>query len=270
VTEQKITIPYRTVDGSAKAGQDYANTKGTLTVEPGQTTATIKVPIIRDKLTESGENFFVKLGTPTSPAGASIAKATGEVVINDGGGETPSEPGVPTIAAPAKIVGAVVVRITGQAAAGAAVELWGVPVGSEGDLEKITTTEAGEDGTYSFSRWIGRGYRLAAKAGGLMSGEVTVTVQQDPVFVASSPSKGKLYLAVQGNPRGPAQTVIVQKLVNGKWVNTWRGITDSKNLWKVTVNAASRSTVSLRAFVAGHTPDGLLPGYTAVHRVKIK
>jgi hypothetical protein len=103
-----------------------------------------------------------------------------------------------------------------------------------------------------------------------MSGEVTVTVQQDPVFVASSPSRGRLYLAVQGNPRGPAQIVIVQKLVNGKWANTWRGTTASNNLWKVTVNQPSRSTVSLWAFVAGYTPDGLLPGYTTTHRVTIR
>ncbi len=279
-TEQKITIPYWTVDGSAKAGQDYASTKGTLSIDPGTTTATIKVPIINDKMKEGNENFWVKLGTPTSPAGATIAKNAGEVIINanDGGsgGETPgepggpAEPGAPTIDAPAKIVGAVAVPITGQAAAGATVELWGAPMGDDSDLKMITSTEADEDGNYSFSRWIGQGYRFATQANDLNSEEVNVTVQQNPVFVASSPSKGKLYLAVQGNPRGPAQTVIVQKWVNGAWVNAWRGTTGSNNLWKATVNAASKSSVSLRAFVAGYTPDGLLPGYTATHRVTIK
>ncbi len=275
-TEQAIKIPYWTADGSAKAGQDYSSTKGTLTIDSGRTTATIKVPIIDDKLKESGENFFVKLGTPTSPAGATIAKGSGEVIINANGAGTPGEPGgpgapgAPTIEAPAKVVGSVAVPITGETSDGAAVELWGAPMGSEADLEKITTVEADADGRYSVSRWIGQGYRFAAKVGDLMSAEVNVIVQQNPVFVASSPSKGKLHLAVQGNPRGPAQIVIVQKMVNGAWVNTWRGTTGSNNLWKVTVNAASRSSVSLRAFVAGYTPDGLLPGYTTAHRVKIK
>jgi hypothetical protein len=53
-------------------------------------------------------------------------------------------------------------------------------------------------------------------------------------------------------------------------VNAWRGTTGSNNLWKATVNWKTKSTVSLRAFVAGYTPEGLQPGYTATKRITIK
>jgi hypothetical protein len=280
-TEQAIKIPYYTVNGSAKAGEDYAETKGTLTIDAGTTSTFIKVPVINDKYKEGNENFYVKLGTPTSPYGASIAKGTGEVIIkaNDGGsgsepgGEDPGgedpQPGAPSIKVPSKIVGAQAVSITGQAPADADVELWGAPMGG-GDLKYISMKKADDKGHYSFSRWIGQGYRFATQANELNSEEATVWVQQTPVFVASSPSRGRLALAVQGNPRGPNQTVIVQRWVGGKWVNAWRGTTGSNNLWKANVSVAPRTTHSLRAFVAGYTPDGLLPGYTATKRVTIR
>ncbi len=281
-TQQTITIPYWTVDGSAKAGQDYAETKGTLSVAPGVTSTFIKVPVINDKVGEGNENFWVKLGTPTSPTGATIAKGAGEVIIklNDGGsgGENPNEPGepnepeqpgAPTISAPAKVVGAVAVPISGQAASGATVELWGAPMGG-GDLKYITSTTANAEGRYSFSRWIGVGHRFATQANDLNSEEITVTVQQKPVLAASSPSGGKLALTVTGNPRAAGQTVIVQRWIGGKWVNTWRGTTGSNNQWRATVNATRGASYTLRAFVAGYTPDGLAPGYTVAKNVGIR
>jgi hypothetical protein len=280
-TEQTIKVPFYTADGSAKAGQDYAKTEGTVTFDPGKTETMIKVPIINDKMKEGKENFWVKLGSSTMPSGVPIAKGYAEIIINanDGGsgddtdnpGEEPGDDhGAPTIKAPAKIVGAVAVPISGKADADATVELWGAPMAGDDDLKKIGETKADEDGMYSFSRWIGVGYRFAAQVGGQMSEETSVWVQQNPVFVASSPSKGKLSVAVQGNPRGPKQTVIVQRWVNGAWVNAWKGTTGSNNMWKASVSMKSKSTVSLRAFVAGYTPDGLLPGYTATKKVTIK
>jgi hypothetical protein len=285
-TEQTINVPYTTVDGSAKAGQDYATTKGTLSIDPGVTSTYIKVPIINDKLSEGGENFWVKLGTPTSPAGATIAKSAGEVIIkaNDGGsGETPGgeepggeepggeEPGGLTLSGPASVVGAVAVPLSGKAEAGAKVELWGAPMAAtDADLVKIMETTAGSDGSYKFLRWIGQGYRFAAKVGDEMSDEVEVIVQQRPILVASSPSRGKLSLAVQGNPRGPNQTVIVQRWAGGKWVNAWRGTTASNNIWRATVAVPAGSTQTVRAFIAGYTASGLRPGYTVARKVTIK
>lgn len=286
-TTQTVTIPYWTENGSAHAGSDYTATKGTLQVAPGKMSAVINVPIRKDGYKEGAETFSVKLGTP-APAGAAIAKGVSTVTIlaNDGGtmptdpgeqpgGEQPGgeQPGTgtkPTINVPARVTGAVAVPITGKAPANTAVELWGAPMGDEGDLKYITSVQSDAQGNYSFSRWIGQGYRFATQANEVNSDFVQVTVAQNPVFVASSPSRGRLAIAVQGNPRGPNQTVIVQRQVNGKWVNAWRGTTGSNNRWNATVNVPAGSTHTLRAFVAGHTPDGLLPGYSAAKRVTIR
>ena len=282
-TTQTVTIPYSTENGTAKAGEDYTYTKGTLSFEPGVTTKTINVPIIDDKTKEGAETFSVKLGTP-GPSGASITKGTGEVTIlaNDSGStpsepeepeepQEPTEPGAPSIDAPAKVVGAVAVTVSGKADANTTVELWGAPMGDDTDLKWIANVESDDDGYYEFKRWIGQGYRFVTQSQEINSEEVTVQVQQNPVFVASSPSRGMLGLAVQGNPRGVGQAVIVQRWIGGKWVNTtWRGVTGSTNQWRTTAKVASGTTVIVRAFIAGYTPDGLLPGYSAAKKVTIK
>lgn len=274
-TQQTVTIPYWTVDGSGKAGADYKSTSGTLEIKPGTTTANINVPIIDDKTKEGNENFFVKLGT-AGPTGATVTDGSGEAIIkaNDSGsGAEPGgeQPGGLTISAPASVVGAVAVPISGEAAAGAKVELWGAPIAAaDGELVKILETTAGSDGSYKFLRWIGQGYRFATKVGDEMSDEREVIVHQRPILVAKSVSRGKLSLAVQGNPRGPNQTVIVQRWVRGKWVNAWRGTTASNNIWRATVAVPARSTQTVRAFVAGYTASGLRPGYTVAKKITIK
>ena len=138
------------------------------------------------------------------------------------------------------------------------------------DLKYIASTQSDANGNYKFSRWIGQGYRFATQANDVNSATVMVWVQQSPVFAASSPSRGKLALTVTGNPRAAGQTVIVQRWVGGKWVNAWRGTTGSTNQWKATINVAAGSAHTLRAFIAGHTPDGLLPGYSVSRNVTIR
>jgi hypothetical protein len=204
--------------------------------------------------------------------GGSATVQNSVITITSGGGTTPTEPGTGnlTISAPKNIVGAIAVPITGMAPASSTVDLWAAPMGSGGELKKILSTKSDADGNYSFSRWIGEGYRFAVASGEDQSDEIMVTVTQKPVFVASSPRKGVLSLAVQGNPRAPGQTVIVQRAAGGKWVNTWRGTTGSDNIWRGTASLRSGSVVTIRAFVAGYTPDGLAPGYTAPKNVAIK
>jgi Calx-beta domain-containing protein len=268
-TTQTVTVPYSTVDGSAKAGSDYTTTNGTLSFAPGETTKKISVPITSDSVKESSESFYVKLGQP-GPAGAAVTRSSAEVVIDPNDGTTtPPSTTKPTISAPAKIYGAVSVPITGTAGSGVAVELWGAPT-SGGAMVKLLALTTGQSGNFSFSRWIGVGYKFQVRSGDLVSETKTVQVQQVPVFVPTSTVKGTLSIAVLGNPRAVGQTVIVQRWVNGAWVNTWSGKTASNNQYKVSVKAPSRSVWTLRAFVAGYTPAGLLPGYSASKTITIK
>lgn len=79
-SSQPVTVRYLTSDGTAAAGSDYTASTGTLTFAPGQTTATIAIPVRGDRLAEANEAFSVRLVEPTN---ASIADAVGVGTILD-------------------------------------------------------------------------------------------------------------------------------------------------------------------------------------------
>src|SRR5262249_7136939 len=56
-----VTVNYATANGTATAGSDYEARSGTLTIPAGQTTGTITVPVIGDRLPEPNETFVVNL-----------------------------------------------------------------------------------------------------------------------------------------------------------------------------------------------------------------
>ena len=56
-----VSVDYTTRDGSARAGQDYTATSGTLVFEPGDRVKAIFVPIIDDSVRDDGETFTIKL-----------------------------------------------------------------------------------------------------------------------------------------------------------------------------------------------------------------
>jgi hypothetical protein len=59
--DQPVTVSFRTADGTAKAGEDYAAKSGTLTFAPGETTKTITIAVTGDNKRESDETFFLDL-----------------------------------------------------------------------------------------------------------------------------------------------------------------------------------------------------------------
>ncbi|GLK84191.1 Calx-beta domain-containing protein [Ancylobacter defluvii] len=86
---ETVTVGYRTVDGTAVAGQDYTPTTGSLTIAAGQTTATIHVPIIGENAVETDERLTVVL---TNAVGATLgdAQAIGTLVNDDAAVPPPS------------------------------------------------------------------------------------------------------------------------------------------------------------------------------------
>jgi hypothetical protein len=76
---QTITVAYATSNGTASAG-DFQATSGTLTFAPGETSKTITVPVIGDRLAEPNETVFVNLSSPTN---ATIADGQGVGTIVD-------------------------------------------------------------------------------------------------------------------------------------------------------------------------------------------
>ena len=77
-----VTVDYATSDGSAKAGEDYTATSGTLTFAAGERAKTVNVPILDDVVDEGEETFSLRLSNAT---GAHIAdgEATGTIANND-------------------------------------------------------------------------------------------------------------------------------------------------------------------------------------------
>ena len=56
-TTVDVTVQYRTVDGSATAGEDYEATNGMATITAGMTSTTVSVAIVNDDVEEGDESF---------------------------------------------------------------------------------------------------------------------------------------------------------------------------------------------------------------------
>jgi Ca2+-binding RTX toxin-like protein len=82
-SDEPVTVNYRTGNGSALAGQDYLEQRGTLVFAPGETQQDILIEILGDTRLEGDETFAIRLNSPT---GAVLNDAAGQVTIaNDDG-----------------------------------------------------------------------------------------------------------------------------------------------------------------------------------------
>ncbi len=77
-----VTVNYATANGTATAGSDYQAASGTLTFAPGETSKTVKVQVIGDRLAEANETFFVNLSGPTN-AGITDGQGAGTIVDDE-------------------------------------------------------------------------------------------------------------------------------------------------------------------------------------------
>jgi predicted extracellular nuclease len=75
-----VTIDYATANGSAAAGSDYLALAGTVSFAAGESTKTVSVPILGDKVLEANETFSLVLSNPT---GATLADASGTGTITN-------------------------------------------------------------------------------------------------------------------------------------------------------------------------------------------
>ena len=83
-SSQPVSVDYATVDRSATAGEDYETARDTLTLDPGQTAATIEVQLTDDADIEQPETFEITLDNPTNArVSLSAGTATGTIRDND-------------------------------------------------------------------------------------------------------------------------------------------------------------------------------------------
>ncbi|QLE59736.1 hypothetical protein FD725_29340 (plasmid) [Nostoc sp. TCL26-01] len=81
-SQKTISVKYDTANGTATAGSDYTATSGTITFAPGETTKTVSVQVIGDRLDEQNENFFVNLSQAIN-ANIADAQAIGTIIDDD-------------------------------------------------------------------------------------------------------------------------------------------------------------------------------------------
>ncbi len=74
----RVTVDYRTRDGSAQAGEDYEAASGTLTFSAGESSKTIEVAVLDDAHDEGEETFTLALSN-ASGAWLEDAEATGTI-----------------------------------------------------------------------------------------------------------------------------------------------------------------------------------------------
>ncbi len=76
-----VAVGFSTVDATARAGQDYVASRGTVTFAAGELSKTVSVPIIGDETFEADERFGLNLSGAT---GAIIGRAAGiGTIVND-------------------------------------------------------------------------------------------------------------------------------------------------------------------------------------------
>jgi len=77
---QTVTVQYATIAGSATEGTDFVAKSGTVTINAGQSAATVSIDVLGDLLAENDETFLVRLSNAT---GAAIVDADGQGTIID-------------------------------------------------------------------------------------------------------------------------------------------------------------------------------------------
>lgn len=81
--DQAVSMLYTTNNGTAKKGEDYTASSGTLTFLPGETTKTITIEVKGDAKKEGNENFFVDLSSLSSYAEFLDSRGTGTILNDD-------------------------------------------------------------------------------------------------------------------------------------------------------------------------------------------
>ena len=78
----RVRVSYATADGTATAGEDYTATSGTLVFVAGETSKTVRVPILDDGHDEGAETFLLRLSNVVG-ARAGDLEATGTIRNTD-------------------------------------------------------------------------------------------------------------------------------------------------------------------------------------------
>ena len=80
---QPVTLSYRTVNGTAKSGEDFVAKTGTLTFKPGETAKTITIEVKGDSKKEANETFYLDLFGNSSNSRFTKNRGIGTILNDD-------------------------------------------------------------------------------------------------------------------------------------------------------------------------------------------
>jgi hypothetical protein len=80
---RSIFVVYGTFDRTAKAGEDYQEQRGSLEIQPGDSSASVRIPVIDDDVAEDDETFEVFVTADEAMASISNKRAVGTILNDD-------------------------------------------------------------------------------------------------------------------------------------------------------------------------------------------
>ncbi len=239
LSAESVFVDYRTSNGTGKAASDYRATSGRISIAPGDSSATISVPVFGDLEPEGDESFFVDL---SGAVGASLARTRGvATIVDDDGGS------ILSLLAPGTVsegggAATLVVERTGDltqaasvvvdAAAGTATAgqdftattetlVWGAGVGGTRTLELPILDDNEIEGSESVVVTLSQ---PAGAALGTSTGELTINdddepqqvqIVGDPVQVTTVEETAELTVRVLDTAGEPIQGATVEWSVDG-------------------------------------------------------
>ncbi|MEV4636827.1 Calx-beta domain-containing protein [Actinoplanes sp. NPDC049548] len=223
----------------------------------------------------------VKLVDDTTPETAETIQVTGvgvgtvkggtiTIAESDGGKPTP----VTLKSSASYRLGVGPITLSGTAAVGANLTLWGKPVGAPEDkaYEELGTTTANSKGGYIFKpEFTTTGWWFKVTDGENASPAIKVNLKEDPDLYLRSSSKGAATVSVYGDPRVPGLSVRVLRNTGSGWVTAGSGKLDENGKYVRTFTGLrSGSSVSYKALIFGDSDVGLLTNYSNVASVTIR
>jgi hypothetical protein len=82
-TADGATVNYETADGTAVDGLDYTAVSGTIVFGPDETSKTVVIPILNDRLVEGNENFTFLLSSPAGGATLDTPNQANVTIVDD-------------------------------------------------------------------------------------------------------------------------------------------------------------------------------------------
>ncbi len=80
---ESVTVTFTTANGTATAGSDYQTASSTVTFAPGETSKTVSVMVIGDRVGEPNETFMVNLSGATGGAVITDDQGVGTIVDDE-------------------------------------------------------------------------------------------------------------------------------------------------------------------------------------------